>query len=99
MDVDEGNATIVSAIVELAHTLGLEITAEGVERPEVRDQLRDLGVQRAQGYLFSRPLPPAELADWARTVADAQIGTATIAPPTPGGTPARPAARTRSTGR
>jgi diguanylate cyclase (GGDEF)-like protein len=99
MDVDEGNATIVSAIVELAHTLGLEVTAEGVERPEVRDQLRDLGVQRAQGYLFSRPLPPAELANWARAVADAEIGTATIAPPTPGGTPARRAGRTRSTGR
>jgi diguanylate cyclase (GGDEF)-like protein len=59
------DTTIVSAIVELAHALGLKITAEGVEEAETRDRLRELGCQRAQGYLFSRPLPPADLLAWA----------------------------------
>ena len=82
MHVDAGNATIVSAIVALAHTLGLEITAEGVEEPAVRDHLRRLGCRRAQGYLFSRALPPAELSAWAR---EREVGTATILPPTSAG--------------
>jgi diguanylate cyclase (GGDEF)-like protein len=100
MQSDEGNATIVSAIVELAHTLGLEITAEGIEEPAVRDRLRRLGVQRAQGYLFSRPLPAEELAAWARENAATAIGTATLAAPADADRPESagalpPAARTR----
>src|SRR5262249_40319024 len=99
MDIDEGNATIVSAIVEMANTLRLEITAEGGARLEVRALWRRRGGRGAQASLFSRPRPAAELAAWARANADATVGTATIAAPTPSGTPAPRAARTRSTGR
>jgi diguanylate cyclase (GGDEF)-like protein/PAS domain S-box-containing protein len=46
---------IVQATVTLAHSLGLETVAEGVESPSQLDALRTLGCDKAQGYLFSRP--------------------------------------------
>ncbi|PZV03139.1 MAG: two-component system response regulator [Leptolyngbya sp.] len=46
---------IVRAIIGLCHTLGMEVTAEGVETPQQRDILRDLGCEYGQGYLFARP--------------------------------------------
>ena len=47
---------IVRAIVTLAHNLGLNAIAEGVETPEQLAQLRELGCELAQGYWFSKPL-------------------------------------------
>ena len=52
---------IVSAILAMAHTLGLRVVAEGVETPEQLQFLRDRQCDIVQGYLFSRPLPEAEL--------------------------------------
>jgi diguanylate cyclase (GGDEF)-like protein/PAS domain S-box-containing protein len=51
---------IVKAIVALSHTLGLETVAEGVDSEEQWTILKELGVQRLQGYLFSRPMPAEE---------------------------------------
>jgi diguanylate cyclase (GGDEF)-like protein/PAS domain S-box-containing protein len=53
------NAEIVRTIVSLAHTLGLEVTAEGVEREEQLEVLRSLGCHHGQGLLFSAPLEDA----------------------------------------
>jgi EAL domain-containing protein (putative c-di-GMP-specific phosphodiesterase class I) len=53
---------IVRAVVSLAGELGMSVVAEGVETVEQRDQVRRLGCQSMQGYLFSRPVPPAEIA-------------------------------------
>ncbi|CAI06898.1 predicted phospholipase A2 [Aromatoleum aromaticum EbN1] len=61
----EGEA-IVEAIVSLARTLRFRTIAEGVEKPEQLAFLRASGCQEVQGYLFSRPLPPDELAVWLR---------------------------------
>ncbi|MGB3199522.1 MAG: EAL domain-containing protein [Nodosilinea sp.] len=47
---------IVQAIVDLAHNLGMDCVAEGVETEAQHDQLKQLGCEAAQGYLFSRPL-------------------------------------------
>jgi diguanylate cyclase (GGDEF)-like protein len=47
----------VSAVVELGHRLGLSVVAEGVETDEQLAQLRDLGCDGAQGFLFSQPMP------------------------------------------
>jgi diguanylate cyclase (GGDEF)-like protein len=51
---------IVEAIVRMANALGLEVVAEGVELDEQLAALRALGGERAQGFLFSRPLLPEE---------------------------------------
>jgi diguanylate cyclase (GGDEF)-like protein/PAS domain S-box-containing protein len=48
---------IVRAIVSLAHNLGMEVTAEGVETPDQADTLHSLNCTSAQGFLFSRPVP------------------------------------------
>lgn len=53
----EHSRTIVNAIVALAHGLGLQITAEGVETPEQADYLVHQGCDVLQGYLFARPMP------------------------------------------
>jgi EAL domain-containing protein (putative c-di-GMP-specific phosphodiesterase class I) len=45
----------------MAHAFGLDVTAEGVETPEQLELLRELGCANAQGYLLSRPMPPAEI--------------------------------------
>jgi diguanylate cyclase (GGDEF)-like protein/PAS domain S-box-containing protein len=50
------NVEIIKAIVTLAHTLGMNIVAEGVETPQQLTQLQTLNCEFAQGYLFSKPL-------------------------------------------
>jgi diguanylate cyclase (GGDEF)-like protein len=49
--------TLITSIVELARTLGLDVVAEGVETEEQRQALVELNCARAQGYLFARPQP------------------------------------------
>jgi EAL domain-containing protein (putative c-di-GMP-specific phosphodiesterase class I) len=56
MDTDQETHEIVRIIVMLAHNLGLKVVAEGVETQAQLDLLRDLGCERAQGYLFSKPV-------------------------------------------
>jgi diguanylate cyclase (GGDEF)-like protein len=51
----EGDAAIVRGVIDLAHRLGLSAVAEGVESSAQVEALRDLGCERAQGYLLGRP--------------------------------------------
>jgi predicted signal transduction protein with EAL and GGDEF domain len=53
---------IVKTILSLGGNLGMKVIAEGVETFEQKDMLKSLGCEFAQGYLFSRPLDPADLA-------------------------------------
>jgi len=55
---------IVRSTVELGHNMGLKIVAEGVESEAILERLDQLGCDIAQGYLLSKPLPPAAFADW-----------------------------------
>jgi EAL domain-containing protein (putative c-di-GMP-specific phosphodiesterase class I) len=64
MDRNQDDATIVKAIIDLAHNLGVNVVAEGVETQEIWEQLRELGCDVGQGYLFSRPIPPEQLVEW-----------------------------------
>ena len=59
---DKNDAAIVQAIIVLAHTLRLNVIAEGVETEAQLAFLRTHGCGAAQGFLFSRPVPAAELA-------------------------------------
>ena len=52
---------IVFAVIELAHTLGLTVVAEGVETAAQHAQLASLGCDSCQGYYFSHPMPAADL--------------------------------------
>jgi diguanylate cyclase (GGDEF)-like protein len=63
LGVDHYDSTIVRGLVELAHALQLVVVAEGIERPEQWEQLRRLGCDLAQGYLFSPPVPAGVLLD------------------------------------
>lgn len=60
----EDDRAIARAIVTLGHSLGLQVVAEGVEKPEQLACLRALGCDEVQGYLISRPLPAADFAAW-----------------------------------
>jgi EAL domain-containing protein (putative c-di-GMP-specific phosphodiesterase class I) len=58
---DPSNLIIVEAVISLAHSLGLEVTGEGVESAEELELLRELGCDFAQGYHLARPLPKEEV--------------------------------------
>ena len=60
---DPEDAAIVTAVVSLAHALGLSSTAEGVETPEQLAELLTLGCEHAQGHLFAEPRPAEALTD------------------------------------
>lgn len=55
------DAAIVAGVIRLAHSLGLDVVAEGVEHAEQAEQLRAWGCEIGQGYHFSRPVPAAEI--------------------------------------
>jgi diguanylate cyclase (GGDEF)-like protein/PAS domain S-box-containing protein len=61
---DPRDSAIVSAIIALGHTMGMEVIAEGVETAEQRDLLAERGCNAYQGYLFSRPLAAEQLAQF-----------------------------------
>ena len=58
---DASNTAIASAVISMAHTLGLRVVAEGVETTEQRDFLRARRCDELQGYLFSKPVAIDEL--------------------------------------
>ncbi len=61
--IDPHDEAIIKATVEMCHELGLHLVAEGVETEEQMRFLKELGCETLQGYLFSKPLPEAELVD------------------------------------
>jgi EAL domain-containing protein (putative c-di-GMP-specific phosphodiesterase class I) len=66
MAQDEGDAVIVRSTIDLAHNLGIEVVAEGVENETAYRQLLEWGCDSAQGYFMSKPLPAEQFAAWIR---------------------------------
>ncbi|MGB6006779.1 GGDEF/EAL domain-containing response regulator [Castellaniella sp.] len=63
LETNPSNVSIVTAIIALGHSLGLDIVAEGVETPQQLDHLRRLGCDLIQGYLVGRPVPSPQALD------------------------------------
>jgi len=68
---DESDRTLVRSIVDMTHSFGFKIVAEGVEDQEVWDTVSQLGCDFAQGYFLTRPLPAEEFVEWMRSRAAA----------------------------
>ncbi|MFZ3559986.1 putative bifunctional diguanylate cyclase/phosphodiesterase [Streptomyces sp. BH055] len=68
--VDNEDAEIVRCTVDLAHSLGLLVVAEGVEDDETWERLRDLGCDAVQGWLVAAAMPPDETTAWLRARGD-----------------------------
>lgn len=66
---DRNDRHLVEAIINMAHSLDLKVTAEGVETAAQQDFLRELGCDYLQGYFISRPIPPDEFERFAATLA------------------------------
>ncbi|MGO1503203.1 MAG: EAL domain-containing protein [Marinobacter sp.] len=64
---EPGDAALVRAIINMAHSLGLTIIAEGVEDESQTYFLQKEGCDFAQGYFYSRPLPAGEFTEWLKT--------------------------------
>ncbi|GIE94464.1 putative bifunctional diguanylate cyclase/phosphodiesterase [Paractinoplanes rishiriensis] len=58
------SAALVKSIIDLAHNLGLNVVAEGVETTECRSVLTGMGCTMLQGYLLARPMPADQLEQW-----------------------------------
>ncbi|WP_258016236.1 bifunctional diguanylate cyclase/phosphodiesterase [Streptomyces sp. AJS327] len=90
--VDTEDAEIVRCTLDLAHSLGLLVVAEGVEDDETWERLRDLGCDAVQGWLVAAAMPPEETTAWLRARDVSSAGSGPENPP--GRSPAPGAGRT-----
>lgn len=79
LGTDDSSTTIVDSMVELADNLGMGIIAEGVEKVEQVERLRELGVTAAQGYLFAPPLPGKLFVELAQALTGGSVDDAVAA--------------------
>lgn len=61
---DENDTVIVKSIIDLGHSLGLHITAEGVESDDTLQQLIAYGCESAQGFYIAKPMPGEKISAW-----------------------------------
>lgn len=97
MVADDHDAAVVRCSVQLAHSLGLTVVAEGVEDDETWERLQDMGVDAVQGWLVSAALPADQASAWlqvrSRTLPPAERVRQRALPPhpaPPGGLPPEP---------
>ena len=70
LTTNRDDQAIASAIINLGHSLGLVVIAEGVETDAQLQILRSLGCNEAQGYLFAKPMGADEMAEYLRAFKD-----------------------------
>lgn len=68
LELNEDDRVICKAIINMAHSLGMEVIAEGVENAAQRDLLHNLGCHMIQGYLYSKPLPAEEFVAFVKKI-------------------------------
>lgn len=66
LGTDPKDSILVEAIIAMAHKLGMQVVAEGVENTQQRDLLHMAGCDYGQGYLFARPMPQQDMAAFLR---------------------------------
>jgi EAL domain-containing protein (putative c-di-GMP-specific phosphodiesterase class I) len=64
MATSDADLAIVRTVIDLAHNLGKQVCAEGVEEVGAWNTLRDLGCDLAQGFWIAKPMPAEELMQW-----------------------------------
>ncbi len=87
METDAETHEIVRTVAMLAHNLGLEVIAEGVETEQQAELLKHIGCEMAQGYLFSRPVQPKAIEQLLRSQKNTALAatvSATSSPMQPG---------------
>jgi diguanylate cyclase (GGDEF)-like protein/PAS domain S-box-containing protein len=75
MTVNEEDALIVRSVIDLAHNLGLEVVAEGVEDEAGYDMLVSMGCEAVQGYYLSRPLSAERVTAWLAAESGEEVAT------------------------
>ncbi|NMT64815.1 sensor domain-containing protein [Marinobacter orientalis] len=63
---DQGNEAIAKAIIQMGHSLGLKVLAEGIETKEEENHLKALGCDAGQGYLYAKPLSTGDCEEYLR---------------------------------
>jgi len=81
MEQNENDAVIVRSTIDLAHNLGLKVTAEGVETQDAWYILGTLGCDCSQGYFMGRPMPVDKLEAWLRESAWSNVSTGALSAP------------------
>ncbi len=89
MQTDENDLLIVQSIIDLAHNLGLEVVAEGVETAEIEKMLGLLGCDFVQGWHRGRPVPAAEV-PWVLGIMQNETASTPPPPPPPRSAPPPP---------
>ena len=79
MEENDNDAVIVRSTIDLAHNLGLKVTAEGVETQGAWDLLEILGCDNSQGYFMGKPMPAEKLEAWLQASAWSGVWTNALA--------------------
>lgn len=66
--LDKDDFALVEAIIVMAHKLGIQVIAEGVETAEQRDILKQIGCDFVQGYFYAKPMPPLEFINYLKAL-------------------------------
>jgi diguanylate cyclase (GGDEF)-like protein len=82
LEQDSRDREIMKVIINIGHTLGKKIIAEGIETIGQRNILRELGCDHGQGYLFCKPLPSVEFLEFATRHTHESLGTEMLDEPT-----------------
>ncbi len=80
---DSKNVKIVSSIIHIAHSMNMNVVAEGIETEEQQRLLTQLGCDALQGSLFSEPVPPQDIDAALGRLPFTHATSGTVAPPVP----------------